>query len=621
MSQDEKMSEGSETTPDAGDGAVDTGRRIDPNKLSFRGTRLRGGEGGAPRRGQNQQGAESVAPEAERAPAESGESGPPSSGKGVRVLEKDDLYQKRGGRRGDDRSGGGRGDRRERGGGGGGGPSRDVLPPRPPRPESKDEGSFADMFAASEKSAKKQRRVEVGDKIEVECCHIGDDSAFFAIDGKAEAVMPLGELVDGDGNVQISVGEKITAFVVSTRNGIELSKKIGRDRADPALLEEARASGIPVDGKVTGVNKGGVEVELMGTRGFCPMGQLDAGFLPDASALVGQTLSFLIKEVKENGKNIVLSRRALMEREKKEQAQKTLASIQVGQIVTGTVVRVQPFGAFVDIGGIDGLVPVSELSWARVEDPTSVVSPGDQLKLEILRIEPDEKRKGELRISLSKKRAMPDPFATRRDELPVGANVSGRVVRLERFGAFIELLEKGSGIEGLAHISTLSDKRVHHPQDVVKVGAEVTVRILDVDAAEKRIALSLKDADLPEGKTRDDVAREQVRGVARGKRVSGVVERLERYGAFLKLDDGPTALLPISESGIERGDDMSKSFAIGTKHEVLVIDVDERNRVKVSKIARERDEERSVVEEFQKKSGGTAGFGTLGDLLKAKLGK
>jgi small subunit ribosomal protein S1 len=270
------------------------------------------------------------------------------------------------------------------------------------------------------------------------------------------------------------------------------------------------------------------------------------------------------------------------------------------------------FGAFVDLGGVDGLIPISQLSYATVEAVSDVVSPGDSVEVEVLRIEEDPKRPGQPRIGLSLKAAQQDPFDLHADALAVGSEHDGKVMRVEKYGAFVEILP---GLQGLVHVSELGYERVRQPGDVVQVGDDVRVRILGVDRGERRISLSIKDAQ-PEPVAADGSA------LVPGAPVEGVVERVERYGVFVRLTGGPQALLPASQTGTDKGTDLAKAFPVGTMLRLRVIEVDDRGRIKVSKKAHDEAEGRAELEAYNRgQTGSGRGFGTLGDLLEAKARK
>ncbi|OGQ19823.1 MAG: hypothetical protein A2138_07455 [Deltaproteobacteria bacterium RBG_16_71_12] len=548
----------------------------------------------------------------------------------------------RDGRPGERHPGRGRGDRRPRRDGERGGPpgergQRDERPREKridysgmapiviPRSSPEEIGDFAAMLAQTGPIDRVELRV--GDKVRARCVHMGSDTAFFELSRTQEAQAPIGEFLDKEGVCTLKPGDRIDAFVTSLSDGIHLSTHIGKDMIDVGMLEAARAAGMPVQGTVTGHNKGGIEVSLSGSaRGFCPLGQIDIGFVDDPASLVGKTLEFLVREVKEGGRNIVLSRKALAERQKKEQGQKTLAKLGVGVVAQGTVTRLQPFGAFVDLGGVDGLIPVSELSWGRVKDPGDVLKVGDLVTVEVTKLEDDPKRAGQLRIGLSLKSTQQDPFITNAHLLQPGNQLEGTVQKLESYGAFVELFP---GVSGLVHVSEIADRRIAHPKDVLTVGERVKVRVLEADGAARRVSLSLKEqqtfAEMVDGPAGGPAKRTLL---GRGARVAGVVDRVEKYGAFVKLDavegkEPGTVFLPASESATPKGADLHKALPVGTKVEMLIIDVDERGRLKGSRTALEKADERALVDQFKidKKAGGGSGLGTFGDLLKAKLGK
>ena len=484
------------------------------------------------------------------------------------------------------------------------------MPAVKPEPkEWDDSGDFGAML--DEEAPVKKLDIEVGSRVKGRLIYMSKETAFFALSLKHEGIMPMAELKGKNDEVTVKIGDVVSVYVVAIDDAIHLSKKISKLGADLSSLEEAKNNNIPIEGKIVAVNSGGVEVEMAGIKAFCPIGQVDIHFVEDPSTLVGHTLAFLVKQISGNGRNVVLNRRSLLEKERKESAKERLASLEVGQQVTGKIVRLADFGAFVDLNGIDGLIPLSELGFGhntRVEDRVSV---GDLVTVEVMRIEPDPKREGQMRISLSLKAAMPDPFDTYGQYLVAGASLEGKVARLETFGAFIELFD---GIDGLIHISELSEQRVRHPSEVLNVGDPVTVRVLDVDMPKRRISLSL----------RENVQRQTQNGTSatttkRGDKLDGVVERVERYGIFLKLSNGQTALLPGSESGSPRGADLNKPFPIGTTVPVMVIEVDDRSRIRVSKIAREKAEEQALVQSYSGRKGQQASLGTFADLLKAKI--
>ena len=471
--------------------------------------------------------------------------------------------------------------------------------------DTSDSGDFAAMLEAFEQ-APSAPRLSPGMPVSGKIFHISKESIFVSLSQSQEGALPRAECVNDEGELTVALGDPIDAFVVSMEDGITLGRKLGRGSDGSAMLEEAREHGIPVEGTVTAVNKGGLEVTVAGSRAFCPMGQIAAGFVEDPQTLVGQTLTFLVREAGGRGRNVVLSRRALQERERAVAQKKLLETLAVGQRLQGRVTRTAAFGAFVDIGGIEGLIPISEMSHGHVTDISEVCATNDLVEVEVRSIEPDPKRPGQLRISLSRKSTQQDPWQAHAQDLHDGAQLAGTVQRIEPFGAFVEVFP---GVVGLIHISEMSAARVRHPSDLLASKQSVTVRVLRYDSSARRLSLSLKEA-APAG-----AANAPARAAA-GATVEGVVERIESYGVFLKLGDGQVALLPGAESGTPPGTDLKRHFPLGSSVTAEMLSPDPRGRLRVSKVAHERREEQDQVAQYHQKQ--EKGFGTLGDLLNKK---
>ncbi|MCB1054835.1 MAG: S1 RNA-binding domain-containing protein [Acidobacteria bacterium] len=419
---------------------------------------------------------------------------------------------------------------------------------------------FAAMLAEFEAGAgaKRDRQLKVGEKVSGRVVAIGEENAFVDVGAKAEAVLDLAELRAEDGSLDLEVGQEIEALVaaIDRESGAPmLRSKPGRGAAVREELRQAHAHGLPVEGLVTGVNKGGVEVEVGGLRAFCPVSQLDLRFVPEPAVYLGQRLTFRITRYEEDGRgrgpNVVLSRRALLEEEAKARAEEARKHLEVGKVVDGTVTSITSYGAFVDLGGIEGLLHVSEIRHGRVGDPREVLEEGQRIRVEILRIE--EGKDGNERISLSTKSLDADPWLSAGERYPEGRRVQGRVVRLTEFGAFVEV---EPGVDGLVHVSELAaGRRVSHPREVVHVGQEVEARVLGVDTERRRLSLSLRTDEgrevtgedtesLPaggteEGWTQTDAASASSGGgagsgggfAALGDLLKGIKEDLDRRGS------------------------------------------------------------------------------------------
>jgi small subunit ribosomal protein S1 len=346
---------------------------------------------------------------------------------------------------------------------------------------------FAAMLAESERDAPKaKKRPRVGDQITGKVISIGKDAVFVDVGGKAEGVLERAQVSDPEGKLLVKLGDTIEARVVADAGGaLTLRVKLGgRGPEARAELQQAHELGIPVEGLVTEVVKGGVAVDVAGVRAFCPASQIDVRFIDDLATYVGQKLMFRITRYEP--RNLVLSRRALLEEDNAKRAVETRKKIEPGAVLRGKVVGFKPFGAFIDLGGIEGMLHVSELGHARVDKPEDMLSLGQEVDVAVLKIEPGDK--GE-RISLSLKALASDPWRDTAATLVEGARVKGKITRLQPFGAFVEI---APAVEGLVHISELgAGRRINHPKEVVSVGQDIEAVVLSIDLERHRIGLSM----------------------------------------------------------------------------------------------------------------------------------
>ena len=469
------------------------------------------------------------------------------------------------------------------------------------------EEDFASMFEASYKA----KRYTNGQTIEGTIVSIGPEVAFVDVGGKGEATIEVSELKDDEGDIEVSVGDRIQATVVSTVGGVTLSRKLMRSAATDQQLENAFRSGLPVEGKVEGVNKGGYEVRVGRSRGFCPLSQIDTARM-DPASYVGRVFAFRIIEFKEGGHNLVLSRRALLDDEQKAAAADVRKTIVAGAVLTGRVASVRDFGAFVDLGGgIQGLLHVSEMGWSRVADTSQVVNPGDEITVKVLNV---DEAKG--KISLGLKQLTADPWSRVHDTYAIGEVRTGRVTRIAEFGAFVEL---EPGVEALAHASTFPPTgRPDGWTGQVAAGMTGSFEILSIDPEKKRIGVAL----LPDGSARADTSARPQSGIAPGARLTGKVEKHEKFGVFVFLAPGRTGLIPMSETGVPREGDVAKAFPVGKEIEVIVLEIDPTGRrirlsAKAVQDAREADEVREYAE--RPDAAPADGFGSLADKLRGAL--
>lgn len=355
---------------------------------------------------------------------------------------------------------------------------------RPPEPASEGTEDFARML---EESLAPKFHQE-GETVEGTIVAIGPEVAFVNIGGKGEATIDIEELADPDSDVQVKVGDTVKAIVVSTVGGLKLSHKLARGAATLQRLNDAFQAGLPVEGRVEKVIKGGYEIRIGGQRAFCPISQIDASFTADPSVHVGQAYTFRILECKEDGKQLVVSRRALLQEEENERAEQIRRAAVPGTILTGRVVSVLAYGAFVDLGGgVQGLLHVSEMGWSRVGNPTDVVRPGDAITVKVLRVDEDGRK-----ISLGLKQLQADPWSAVAEKYRVGQALAGKVTRVADFGVFVEL---EPGIEALAHVSSFAPTGKRDGwKAAVPPGASVTVEILSMDLERKRIGVAVMEA-------------------------------------------------------------------------------------------------------------------------------
>ena len=356
------------------------------------------------------------------------------------------------------------------------------------------------------------------------------------------------------------------------------------------------------------VNKGGFEVEISGLRGFCPISQIDIQYCERPEEHVGARYQFRILELKERGRNIILSRRALLQEEQEKKIKETLAVLKPDLELEGRVTKVADFGAFVDIGGIEGMVHVSEITHARVEKPSDILQPGQTVRVKILRIEPE--KNGRRRIALSMKALEPDPWEKGLG-FQEGEVISGRVSRLADFGAFVEV---APGVDGLVYRSEISYEKVSHPSRFLNAGDQVNVRVLKIDEGSRRISLSIKDATVfepaggPEGETRMEA----------GQVLTGIVEDQKPYGLFVRLPQlgmRVRGLLPLEELLESDRGDVKRKLPPGTEIQVEIIAVEEGNKIRLSQKSIKDREDRGDFEKFIPK-GKAGSLGTLGEIFQ-----
>jgi len=463
-----------------------------------------------------------------------------------------------------------------------------------------DPEDFATMFAREAA----RPVLEIGQIVKGRVIQISAESVFVDVGGKGEAWIERAELTDEEGRLRVAIGDEVEATVVSTGDEIRLSHKLRQGAQARQALAVAAQAGIPVEGKVAAVIKGGYEVTVGGLRGFCPFSQMDVRRVEATEEYVGRVLEFRITTFSDNGRNLVLSRRRLLEERAAETAVETRKKVIPGAVLTGTVASLADFGAFVDLGGVQGLVPLSELSHSRASRPADLLRVGDAVSVKVLRI---DQEKG--RISLSLKALEGDPWAGVSGRLRERQVVRGRAVRSTEFGIFVELLP---GVDGLLHITEIPRNRQGALREAAAGGAEIAVLIISIDTEKRRVALALA----PDGAA---LGQQMESRVEVGAVLTGTVERHESFGVFVRLGPGQTVLVPTAELAMSRGADPRKTFPAGSEIKVLVLAIEEGGRrIRLSHaqaLAREEQAETQAYMQQSPKRGD--GFGlTLGERIK-----
>jgi len=467
--------------------------------------------------------------------------------------------------------------------------------------ESESEEDFAALFARHEA----RRAVERGQVVKGRVIQISDEHVFVDVGGKGEAWIDRAELTDDEGHLKIKVGDEVEATVVTTGDEIRLSHRLRQGGQARDALAVAAQTGVPVEGRVAGVIKGGYEVTVGGLRAFCPFSQMELRRVEAEQDYVGRVLEFRVTRFAEGGRNIVLSRRALLEEQAAKAAEETRKKLLPDAVLPGTVVSLADFGAFVDLGGVQGLVPMSELSHARVERAGDRLTVGEHVTVKVLRI---DEAKG--KITLSLKALEGDPWAAVPGRLRERQVTRGRALRATEFGVFVQLLP---GVDGLLHTSEIPRHRAGAMREAVAAGAEIAVMIVSVDPAKRRVALALA----PEGAA---VGEQMESAVAVGAVLPGTVDRVEPFGVFVRLGPGQTGLVPNAELGTARGADHRKMFPAGSELKVLVLAIEDGGRrIRLSREKALAHEEQAETQAYIKDAARKGGFGmTLGDFLKGR---
>ncbi len=419
---------------------------------------------------------------------------------------------------------------------------------------------FAELFEQSLKQVKEGELVR-GTVLSVDSDHVQVDIGF-----KSEGLIPTWEFMDEDGTLLVKVGDIVDVLVEDAEDEdgrIVLSK----EKADRLKVWDDISKAFEADEAVEGVIvsrvKGGLAVDI-GVKAFLPGSQVDLRPVRNLETMVSQKLQFKIIKFNKRRGNIVLSRRALLEKERKRMRETTLQTLQVGQIIDGVIKNLTDYGAFIDLGGIDGLLHVTDMSWGRVNHPSEIFQVGDELKVKVLKFDPETER-----VSLGLKQLQPDPWIDAGMRYPIGKRIQGKVVSLTDYGAFVEL---EPGIEGLIHVSEMSwTKRVKHPSKMVSIGDLAEAVVLDVDEGNRKISLGMKQIEPNPWSVIEE--RYPV-----GTKVTGVVRNITNFGVFIGLEEGIDGLVHVSDvSWTEQIKHPSEKFKKGDEVEAVVLKIDKEN--------------------------------------------
>ena len=384
---------------------------------------------------------------------------------------------------------------------------------------------------------------------------------------KSEGQIPVEEFQDSNGNLTVQEGDKVDVYVVS-KDEVEGAITLSYERARrfklldelEKLMEENGTIRAPIIRRI----KGGYQVDLGGIIAFLPGSHVDLRPVPDMDALVGQEFDFRVLKINRRRSNIIVSRRVLLEEEREKKREELLSTLAEGQVVKGKVKNITEYGVFIDLGGVDGLLHITDMSWKRIKHPKEMVQLGDELELKVISFDPKEKK-----VSLGLKQLVPDPWENITERFPVGTKLKGKVTNLVDYGAFVEL---GDGVEGLVHISEMSwTRKLRHPSQMVKVGDEVEVVILGVDAERKRISLGMKQVN---PNPWDIVAEKYPEGTI----LEAPIKNITEFGLFIGIEDGIDGLIHVSDiSWTKKIRHPNELYKVGDIVRAKVLTVDKEN--------------------------------------------
>ena len=412
---------------------------------------------------------------------------------------------------------------------------------------------------------------QVGEIIKGKVLCIAKDVVIIDIGYKSEGHIPLKEFMDTKGNLEVQIGDEIEALLENTddeKGCLVLSKEKAKQIKTWNEIEAAYQSGKPIEGKIVQKIKAGFSVDLNGITAFLPGSQVDIWPVNNPDRLINNTFSFKVLQYDRRKPNIVISRRALLEEEREKSKQDTLGMLEEGKIIEGVIKNITNYGVFVDLGGIDGLLHITDISWGKTKHLSQIFKVGDRITTKILKFNKEEKK-----ISLGLKQLKPDPWDTAAEKYQVGTRVTGKVVSIVDYGAFVELEE---GLEGLVHLSELCWTKIKHPSQKLKPEDTIEVKVLEIDSATKKLSLSMKQL---KPSPWDELALKYPKGA----RIKGVVKNIADYGIFVGIEEGIDGLVHISDMSWKKIKHPAELFQKGQEIEAEVISIDkEKERLSLS---------------------------------------
>jgi small subunit ribosomal protein S1 len=440
-------------------------------------------------------------------------------------------------------------------------PTEGIEEPTENKAKSEEGESFQELYEES------LHEVQEGEVVHGRVIHVGPEFVTVDIGSKSEGQIPLREFAVKEGVPAVSVGDSVDVFVERKESEIGMIS-LSKEKADKFKFWEeiSRAwnEDQVIEGKIVSRIKGGLTVDI-GVLAFLPGSQIDIRPIRNLERLIGNTFKFKIIKLNRRRGNVVLSRRILLEKERDSLRQKTLENLEEGKIVEGVVKNITDYGAFIDLGGIDGLMHITDVSWARITHPSEVLSLGSKIKVKVLQFDREHHR-----VSLGLKQTLPDPWENFAERFPVGTRIKGKVTSITDYGAFVQLQE---GLEGLVHVSEMSwTKRVRHPSKILSVGDEVEVMVLDADPVKNRISLGLKQTSRNPW---DTIAERYPVGT----KIQGRIKNITEFGIFIGIDEGIDGLVHISDiSWVRRLKHPSEVFKKGQEVQAIVLNIDAENQ-------------------------------------------